>query len=77
MPNNRAAKEIDQKSFLSFAFQGQEPPVVGTKLTAAQEKVLDLTRQGMKPGLIAEELGHTPSSIYDNLVKIREKGWLI
>ena len=77
MPNNRAMKEIDQKSFLAFVFKGKEPPSVGLKLTGHQQTVYDLVKQGMTFKEIVIEKGYTLGSVYDSVGKIRAKGWLI
>ena len=75
MTNNRAYKEIDQTSFLKFAFKGQTPPVTGKKLTEGQKKVYDLTMLGLSPLKISTSKKITLGSVYDSLTKIREKGW--
>ncbi len=77
MPN-RAKAEIDQKSFLSFAFKGQNESVNRVKLTDSQQTVRDLTKmQGMTPKQIAKFTNITLGSVYDHLAKIREKGHML
>jgi len=77
MPNNRAIKEIDQKSFLAFVFMGKEPPTTGLKLTGHQQTVYDLMKKGMTIMEVVESTGYSRGSVYDSLGKIRAKGWLI
>ncbi len=77
MPNNRATKEIDQKSFLAFAFKGKTPPETGLPLTMHEQKVYELTKKGLTYKEVAKERGFTIGTVYDSVGKIRGKGWLI
>jgi len=75
MNQTTARPTVDQIAFLKFVFKGQKPPARGRKLTEGQNKIYELTLQGLTPKKISTSKKITLGSVYDSLTKIREKGW--